>query len=62
MQSDIDEKVVMAKNKLIKPYWVLHQMKSYEQAKEFGIKMGWKWNGWWHHNKHRFPNLQKQEV
>ena len=62
MQSDIDEKVMMAKNKLIKPYWVLHQLRSYEQAEEFGTKMGWKWNGWWHHNKHRFPNLQKQKV
>jgi superfamily II DNA or RNA helicase len=61
LQSTLEEKVMMAKNKLIKPYWVLHTMKSMEEAREFTRLMGWK-PGWWHHNKHRFPNLKREKV
>lgn len=61
LQSSLEEKVMMAKNKLIKPYWVLHTMKSMDEAKEFTRLMGWK-PGWWHHNKHRFPNLKREKV
>lgn len=58
-ESSLEEKAVMAKNRLIKPYWVLHTLDNYDDAKKFGELMGWKWGGWWYHNKHRFPNLQK---
>jgi superfamily II DNA or RNA helicase len=58
--ASIEEKVAMAKSKLIKPYWVLHNLKSIEEAKFFAEKMGWNWRGWWYHNKERFPNLQKE--
>lgn len=58
--ASIEEKAAMAKSKLIKPYWVLHNLKSIEDAKHFAKEMGWNWNGWWYHNKQRFPNLHKQ--
>lgn len=55
----LEEKAEMAKRGLIKPYWVLHQLTSYADAKRFGELMGWKWKGWWYHNRHRFPNLAR---
>ena len=62
LQSSMEEKVMMAKNGLVKPFYLLHNMTSREEAKEFAVKMGWKWSGWWHYNKHRFPNLQRETV
>lgn len=58
----LEEKAEMAKAGLIKPFWVLHHLRDKSEAKHFAELMGWKWNGWWHYNKHRFPNLQNQEV
>lgn len=61
IQSSLEEKVLMAKEKLIKPYWVLHTLDSMEEAKRFTKMMGWH-PAWWRHNEHRFPNLKKQEA
>lgn len=54
------EKAEMAKAGVVKPFWVLHQLRSQDEAKEFVEHMGWKWKGWWYYNRHRFPNLQNQ--
>lgn len=54
----LEERAEMAKAGLIKPYWVMHNLTSLEQGKAFAALMGWNWNGWWYHNRHRFPNLK----
>lgn len=56
----LQEKAEMAKAGLVKPFWVLHNLRSQEEAREFAGYMGWKWSGWWYHNRHRFPNLTAQ--
>lgn len=60
-RESIEKKAAMAKEKLIKPYWVLHQLKSYDEAKYFAELLGWNWRGWWYHNRKRFPNLHATE-
>jgi len=54
----IEEKAEMAKAGLIKPYWVLHQLRDRGEAEKFVKLMGWK-RGWWWHNEKRFPNLRR---
>jgi superfamily II DNA or RNA helicase len=56
-QADLFQKVKMAKEKLISPYWVIHRMNNRKEAEEFVKLMGWK-SGWWKHNESRFPNLK----
>lgn len=58
----LEEKAAMAKSGKIKALWVMHQLRDINEARKFANLMGWKWNGWWYYNKHRFPNLQKQEA
>jgi hypothetical protein len=55
-QMDLPELAKLAKEGIIKPFWVLHNLKSKTEADQFIKLMGWK-PGWWHHNRHRFPNL-----
>jgi superfamily II DNA or RNA helicase len=55
-QGSLAQKVLMAKNKLISPFWVLHRCKTWEEAKEFTDAMEYK-NGFWHYNWVRFPHL-----
>lgn len=52
-QGTIDDKVRMAKAKLISPFWVLHNMTDKDEAIEFCKKMGYK-KGFIFHNKDRF--------
>lgn len=59
MSKTLEERAEMCKAGLIKPFWVLHNLSSIEEAKAFTGYMGWKWAGWWHYNKHRFPNLAR---
>lgn len=54
----VEERAELAKAKIIKPFWVLHQMNDRDEAKEFVRLMGWK-PGWWYHNEKRFPNLRR---
>ena len=56
MGATLEEKAEMAKAGLIKPYWVLHNLNSIEEAKRFVELMGWK-PGWLYINRDRFPNL-----
>lgn len=60
-RSSLEERALMAKEKLISPYWVLHRLKSMEEAREFVRLMGWN-PGWWKHNENRFPNLKQREY
>lgn len=53
----IEELAELAKAKIIKPYWVLHNMQSIVEARKFVQLMGWK-EGWLHINRDRFPNLR----
>lgn len=61
----IEEKAEMTKAGLIKPFWVLHNLKDRDEAKEYIRLMGYK-PGFWYYNKDRFPNLrgaaQQQDV
>ena len=57
----LEEKAEMAKAGLIKPYWVLHNLNSIEEAARFIELMGWK-KGWLHINRERFPNLKGSKV
>ncbi len=54
----LEERAEMCKAGLIKPFWVLHNLTTIDEAKAFTEYMGWKWSGWWHYNRHRFPNLK----
>lgn len=56
-KASLEEKAMMAKEKLISAYWVLHTLTDKEEAKEFTKLMGWH-PGWWRHNEERFPNLK----
>ena len=58
-RSSLEEQARMAKAKLISPYWVLHKLKSREEAREFVRLMGYK-KGWIHMNKDRFKCLQDE--
>lgn len=49
----LKEQAEMAKQKLIKPFRVLHNVKSLEEAEEFVRHMGYS-KGWFHYNHHRF--------
>ena len=53
----LPELAQLAKAGVVKPFWVLHNLKTKAEADEFIKLMGWK-PGWWHHNRHRFPNLR----
>jgi len=57
MGATLEEKAEMAKAGLIKPYWVLHNLNSMDEAKRFVELMGWK-PGWLYINRDRFPNLR----
>lgn len=59
LKGSIEEKAYMAKNKLVSPYWVLHTLKTREEAEEFIRLMGYK-KGWIHMNKDRFKCLQDE--
>jgi superfamily II DNA or RNA helicase len=56
-KSDLQQKAMLAKAKVIKPYWVIHNLTSLEEANEFVAMMGWS-KGWIYHNRERFPNLR----
>ena len=56
-KASLEEKAMMAKEKLISAYWVLHTLSDKEEAKSFVKLMGWH-PGWWRHNEERFPNLK----
>lgn len=56
-KSSLEQKAMMAKAKLISPYWVLHKLKSRSEAEEFIKLMGYK-KGWIHMNKDRFECLK----
>lgn len=55
--SDIKKKAQMAKEKLISPFWVLHRLKTKEEADLFCKEMGYK-PGFKYHNKERFKVFQ----
>ena len=55
--SDLKKKAALARLKLISPYWVIHNLKTVEEAKHFINLMGYN-PGWWYVNKHRFKNLR----
>lgn len=57
-RSDLHKKAEMAKEKLISPFWVLHQMTDILQAREFIKLMGWK-PGFEYMNKNKFKVFQK---
>lgn len=57
MTEGIREKVMMTKAGLIKARWVLHNLNTMAEAKEFTRLMGYK-AGWWYHNQSNFPNLR----
>lgn len=52
-RASISEKAQMAKEKIISPFWVLHQLTDKEEAREFCKLMGYK-KGFEHYNKERF--------
>jgi superfamily II DNA or RNA helicase len=54
--SDIAEKVRLCKTGLIKPTWVIHNLRTKQEAQEFTRQMGYK-PGWWYHNQSRFNHL-----
>lgn len=57
--SDLEHKAKLARAKVIKPFWVIHQLDTISEANEFARLMGWK-KGWLHHNRERFPNLRAE--
>lgn len=54
---DLKEKARLAKNKVISPFWVLHNLTNYKDAVDFCGLMGYK-NGFIELNKHRFKVFQ----
>lgn len=56
IMGDLTEKARLVKAGVIKATWVLHNLKSFEEAKAFTAMLGYK-PGWWFHNKNRFQNL-----
>ena len=56
-KSSLEEKAMMAKAKLISPYWVLHNLQTRSEAEEFVKLMGYK-KGWIHMNENRFKCLK----
>jgi superfamily II DNA or RNA helicase len=54
--ANMRDKAAMCKAKLIKPAWVLHNLKTKAEAQEFTRQMGYK-PGWWFHNADRFKHL-----
>ena len=55
--SSLEEKVRMAKEGLIKPAWVLHNLNDRKEAELFVKMMGYK-PGWLHFNRNRFKVFQ----
>jgi superfamily II DNA or RNA helicase len=53
---DLSEKARLVQAGVIKATWVLHNLKSFEEAKAFTVLLGYK-AGWWFHNRNRFQNL-----
>ena len=53
----IRDKVMLCKAGVIKPTWVLHQISTLAEARQFTDMMGYK-PGWWYINKDRFPHLK----
>ena len=53
----LEELAELSKAKIIKPFWVLHNLTSAVEARKFVKLMGWK-EGWLHINRDRFPNLK----
>lgn len=53
----LEELAELSKAKIIKPFWVLHNLTSAVEARKFVQLMGWK-EGWLHINRDRFPNLK----
>jgi superfamily II DNA or RNA helicase len=53
----LEELAELSKAKIIKPFWVLHNLRSAVEARKFVQLMGWK-EGWLHLNRDRFPNLK----
>jgi superfamily II DNA or RNA helicase len=49
----LEQKAAMCKAGLIKPFWVLHNLHTIEEAKRFVMLMGWK-PGWVHVNRDKF--------
>lgn len=58
-RSSLEERARMAKEKLISPYWVLHKLKTRQEAEEFIGYMGYK-KGFIHLNKDKFKCLQDE--
>jgi superfamily II DNA or RNA helicase len=58
LKSTVHQKVLAAKNKLINPYHLLHQMTDINEAREFCKLMGYK-KGWEFYNKDRFKVFQQ---
>ena len=52
-QMPLQEKVKLCKLKLLKPYWVMHNVRDFEEAKAFAQAMGWS-PYWFDHNYSRF--------
>lgn len=52
-KKDLNEKVQMAKDKVVKPFWVLHNVKTFEEAQDFVKQMGWS-PYWFEYNHDRF--------
>ena len=52
-QMTLDEQVKMCKQKLIKPSWVIHNMKDFDKVIEFVTKMGYN-PYWYQYNYERF--------
>ncbi|AGO47845.1 helicase [Cellulophaga phage phi46:1] len=52
-RATLDEQIELAKNKLVKPAYILHQLKTIEDVKTFIAAMGYS-NAWVHNSKHRY--------
>lgn len=59
-RSSLEDKAMMAKEKLINPFWVLHQLKTKEDGLAFIELMGYK-KGFAYLNKDKFKCLQEDE-
>lgn len=57
-QGTLEDKVRMAKNKLVHPFWVLHNMTDRDEAIKFCQMMGYK-KGFIHLNEKKFKVFQK---
>ena len=53
MKGSIDDKVKLAKQKLVKASFIMHKMRDFDEVIEFVTKMGYK-RYWWEMNYHRY--------